>query len=89
MNLIKTEADVAEGAAWLAAREPRFALALLETGPLPLRLREGGFSALLRAIVSQQISVAAGFRARRQAMRWRLRKPGSILQPCARCQAMR
>ena len=59
MNLIKTEADVAEGAAWLAAREPRFALALLETGPLPLRLREGGFSALLRAIVSQQISVAA------------------------------
>ncbi|UPH70474.1 DNA-3-methyladenine glycosylase 2 family protein [Abyssibius alkaniclasticus] len=59
MNLIETEADVAEGAAWLAACEPRFALALLETGPLPLRLREGGFSALLRAIVSQQISVAA------------------------------
>lgn len=59
MKLIETEADVAEGAAWLAAREPRFAAALLETGPLPLRLREGGFSALLRAIVSQQISVAA------------------------------
>ncbi|MEX0970715.1 MAG: DNA-3-methyladenine glycosylase 2 family protein [Paracoccaceae bacterium] len=59
MNLIKTDADVARGAAWLAAREPRFAAALAETGPLPLRLRDGGFTALLRAIVSQQISVAA------------------------------
>jgi len=51
--------DVAEGAAWLAAREPRFARALRETGPLPLRLRDDGFEALLSAIVSQQISVAA------------------------------
>ena len=50
---------VAEGAAWLAAREPRFAHALTLTGPLPLRRREDGFRALLSAIVSQQVSVAS------------------------------
>jgi len=50
---------VAEGAAWLAAREPRFAHALALTGPLPLRRREDGFRALLSAIVSQQVSVAS------------------------------
>lgn len=58
-RVIKGEADVAEGAAWLAATEPRFAAALKRTGPLPLRLRADGFEALLSAIVSQQISVAA------------------------------
>lgn len=51
--------DVAEGAAWLADREPRFAAALAETGPWPDRLRGGGFPALARAIVSQQVSVAS------------------------------
>lgn len=50
---------VAEGAAWLAAQEPRFAQALEQTGPLPLRLRPGGFAALLGAITSQQVSVAS------------------------------
>ena len=50
---------VAEGAAWLAAREPRFSHALALTGPLPLRRREDGFRALLSAIVSQQVSVAS------------------------------
>ena len=50
---------VAEGAAWLAAHEPRFAHALTLTGPLPLRRREDGFRALLSAIVSQQVSVAS------------------------------
>ena len=58
-RIIETDACVAEGAAWLAAREPRFAAALEETGPLPLRRREDGFRALLGAIVSQQLSVAA------------------------------
>lgn len=51
---------LAEGSEWLAAREPRFAEAIRLTGPLPLRLREDGFAALLDAIVSQQVSVAAG-----------------------------
>lgn len=50
---------VAEGAAWLAGREPRFAAALAQTGPLPLRRQPDGFTALLDAIVGQQVSVAA------------------------------
>ena len=58
-RIIRTQDCVAEGAAWLAAREPRFAWALERTGPLPLRRREDGFAALLDAIVSQQVSVAS------------------------------
>jgi DNA-3-methyladenine glycosylase II len=58
-RLIETLQDVEEGAAWLARREPRFAEALARTGPLPLRRRPDGFEALLGAIVSQQVSVAA------------------------------
>lgn len=58
-RIIMTADCVAEGAAWLAAREPRFAHALALTGPLPLRRREDGFRALLSAIVSQQVSVAS------------------------------
>jgi DNA-3-methyladenine glycosylase II len=50
---------VAEGADWLARAEPRFARALARTGSLPLRRRDDGFAALLAAIVSQQVSVAA------------------------------
>ena len=58
-RIIETPEDVAEGAAWLAAAEPRFAAALEVTGPLPLRRRADGFATLLSAIVSQQVSVAA------------------------------
>lgn len=58
-RIIKSEACVAEGAAWLAQAEPRFADALARTGPLPLRLRPDGFAQLLSAIVSQQVSVAS------------------------------
>jgi len=50
---------VAEGAAFLATLDPRFAEALAITGPLPLRRRPDGFKELLAAIVSQQVSVAA------------------------------
>jgi DNA-3-methyladenine glycosylase II len=50
---------VAEGAEWLALREPRFAAALPLVGALPLRREEDGFAALLRAIVGQQVSVAS------------------------------
>jgi DNA-3-methyladenine glycosylase II len=59
MRLIASDADVAEGAAWLAAAQPRFAMALHQTGPLPLRLAPDGFGALLNKIVSQQVSVAS------------------------------
>lgn len=56
-RLIRGAACLAEGAAWLAQQEPRFAPALTE--PLPLRLREDGYPALLWAIVGQQVSTAA------------------------------
>lgn len=58
-RLIETDSDVAEGAAYLAAIEPRFALALERTGVLPLRRRPDGFATLFGAIVSQQVSTAA------------------------------
>lgn len=58
-RIIRTDACVAEGAAWLADRDDRFASALRQTGPLPLRLRPDGFASLLNAIVSQQVSVAS------------------------------
>lgn len=56
---ITCDADVAEGAAWLAEGEPCFAMALAQTGPLPLRLRPPGFAGLLDIIVGQQVSVAS------------------------------
>ncbi|MBI6629909.1 DNA-3-methyladenine glycosylase family protein [Pontibaca salina] len=58
-RIIHTADCVAEGAAYLAAREPRFAAALARIGPLPLRRRPEGFAQLLNAIVGQQLSVAA------------------------------
>lgn len=58
-RIIMTDDCVIEGAAWLAARDPRFADALGRVGPLPLRRRDGGFAALYGAIVSQQVSVAS------------------------------
>jgi DNA-3-methyladenine glycosylase II len=58
-RIIETSDCVAEGAAWLAAQDARFATALEQTGPLPLRLRPDGFAQLLSAIVSQQVSVAS------------------------------
>lgn len=58
-RIIQFEACVAEGAAWLAQAEPRFAHALALTGPLPLRRQADGFAALLSSIVSQQVSVAS------------------------------
>lgn len=58
-RIIETEACIAEGADWLAAREPRFAHVLVATGLPPLRRRPDGFAELLRAIVGQQVSIAA------------------------------
>ncbi|MEC8631047.1 MAG: DNA-3-methyladenine glycosylase 2 family protein [Pseudomonadota bacterium] len=59
MRIIHSDACIAEGAAHLAAVEPRFAMALDTVGSLPLRRRKDGFAALVDAIVSQQVSVAA------------------------------
>ena len=58
-RIIESATCVAEGADWLAAREPRFAEALELCGPLPLRRRPDGFEALLSAIVGQQVSIAS------------------------------
>lgn len=58
-RIIISDDCVAEGAAWLATADPRFAAALEATGPLPLHRRKDGFEQLLSAIVSQQVSVAA------------------------------
>jgi len=56
-RLLETEADLAEGAAWLRAQDPRLAPAL--DLPLPLRRRAQGYRALLWAITGQQRSTAS------------------------------
>jgi len=76
---IETDADVAEGAAWLCAREPRFASALRQTGPLPLRLRPDGFAGLLDIIISQQVSVASA-----NAIRERMQAAGLMSEDAVR-----
>ena len=58
-RIIQGDACVAEGAAWLAKREPRFEHARGLVAPLPLRLRSDGFEALVSAICGQQVSVAS------------------------------
>ncbi|WP_420011583.1 DNA-3-methyladenine glycosylase family protein [Tateyamaria sp.] len=58
-RIIETDADVAEGAAWLADHHPALAHALDAAGPLPLRLRPDGFAALFNAIIGQQVSTAS------------------------------
>ncbi|WP_299280608.1 DNA-3-methyladenine glycosylase 2 family protein [uncultured Tateyamaria sp.] len=58
-RIIETEADVVEGAAWLAAHDPALARALKIAGPLPLRRRPDGFAALFNAIIGQQVSTAS------------------------------
>ena len=74
-RIIHSDACVAEGMAWLAARNPRFARAYEVAGPLPLRRRKDGFTALLDAIVSQQISVAAA------SAIWRRMKAAGLTGP--------
>ncbi len=66
-RIIAAPQDLAEGAAWLAARDPRLAPALALD--LPLRRWPEGFGALLDAIIGQQVSLAsaASIRARMDA----------------------
>ncbi len=58
-RIIQSLDCVAEGAAWLSASDARFAEALALVGDLPLRRHDDGFTALLDAIVGQQVSVAS------------------------------
>lgn len=75
-RIIETDADVAEGAAWLAANDPRMAQALAQTGALPLRRRADGFAHLLSAIISQQVSTASA------AAIWaRMQDAGLVTEP--------
>lgn len=78
-RIITSDACVAEGAAWLAAREPRFAAALEETGTLPLRLRSGGYPALLQAICGQQLSVASAGACWQRLVEAGVTEPGALL----------
>ncbi|MEL7398053.1 MAG: DNA-3-methyladenine glycosylase 2 family protein [Pseudomonadota bacterium] len=58
-RIIETNADVEEGADYLAGICPRMAHARELTGPLPLRRKPEGFAQLLSAIISQQVSTAS------------------------------
>ena len=58
-RVIHSDACVSQGANWLAGQSPQFATAYEKIGKLPLRLKPDGFAELLRAIVSQQVSVAS------------------------------
>ena len=57
-RVILSDVCVAEGYDWLCARVPAFDRLCLDD-PIPLRLRNDGFPALLSAIVGQQVSVAS------------------------------
>ncbi len=56
---IESEADLAEGVAWLLAREPRFGRVIDTTGLPPLRRADGGLPGLLRIVTEQMISLQA------------------------------
>ena len=58
-RIIVSKACIAEGLNWLAQKEGKFSDAITLVGPIPIRLREDGFSRLFGAIVSQQLSVAS------------------------------
>lgn len=79
-RIILTPDCVAEGAAYLAEIEPRFARALDVTGPLPLRRRKDGFETLMVAIVSQQVSVAAADAIWNRLKAARLTGPRKVLR---------
>lgn len=77
-RIIESHDCVAEGAAWLAARDPRLAAALDQVGQLPLRRRKDGFASLLDAIVAQQVSVASANAIWRRLKTARLTGPRNV-----------
>ena len=79
-RIIHSDACVVEGAEWLAAQDGRFAVALGQTGPLPLRRKPDGFAELLSAIVSQQVSVASARAIWARMEEAELTRPEAILQ---------
>ena len=60
MDRLETDADIDRGIKFLCRQEPAFARAAARiNAPIRLRRRAGGFDALLKAIVAQQLSVAS------------------------------
>lgn len=59
MRLIECEQDILDGLDALANADERLALVIERAGPVPLRRREPGFSALAEIIVSQMVSKAS------------------------------
>ncbi|MDA1238026.1 MAG: DNA-3-methyladenine glycosylase 2 family protein [Proteobacteria bacterium] len=59
LKKIKTKAILCEGLLFLCKSEPIIARAIEEVRNIDLRYRQDGFTALFKAIVSQQLSVAA------------------------------
>ena len=57
--IFSNDQELAEAATELAAVEPRFGHAIEIAGTPALEAREGGFAALMRAVVGQQVSAAA------------------------------
>lgn len=56
---LKDDACIVKGAKWLSEKEPRFRKIYRRVAPLHIRIDQGGYESLLRAIVSQQLSVAS------------------------------
>ena len=60
MDRLESDADIDRGIKFLCRQEPAFARAAARiNAPIPLRRQAGGFDALLKAIVAQQLSVAS------------------------------
>lgn len=58
-NILNTQQDLEVGLNWLRDRNDALAHAVDISGHVPLRRRDGGFAAVLNAIVGQQVSVAS------------------------------
>ena len=63
----------------MASIEPRFERVLEVTGEVPLRLSPDGFERLLRAIISQQVSVAAADSIWNRLVKANLNEPRKIM----------
>jgi DNA-3-methyladenine glycosylase II len=59
MRIIVSEADIAEGLAYLQDCDPRLRPVVRMAGPVPLRRRPAGFAGLARIVVGQQLSIAS------------------------------
>ena len=79
MRIIHDQTCLQEGAAWLGAREPRFAMAYEMAAPLKLRRFPDGYDRLLSSIVSQQVSVAAAETIWRRMVAQGLTSPEAVL----------